>query len=440
MQIHRFTLEPYKGMKTRHVCPGCGKKSVFVLYIDNATGQPIAPNVGRCNRIVNCGYHYKPHQHFEDNKHLFPEIHKIEWKPIPSKEEEPISYISPEMLKASRKGYNQNYFISWLQSLFGDQVTSKLVSRYHIGTSKHWPGATVFWQIDGQGRIRTGKIMLFNSTTGKRVRKPFDHITWVHILLRSENFNLEQCYYGEHLLKLEPSNPVAVVESEKTAIIASVYFPQFIWLAVGSLTNINVKKCQPLQGRNVVLFPDLKGFEYWRKKCDELNDTYQTSRFFVSDLLEAKATMYEKESGLDLADYLIKFDFRTFNQKNNILPTIPVLFKPDPPIKHPISKMLSNPMNVLPEPVPKFDPISITAGECFVKEEKVVWNIDELETFFAGIALPTKPFKFNQCLTITDCASFIDNHLSFVKANTGSRAFIPYLRRLQELKQMLSTN
>lgn len=41
--------------------------------------------------------------------------------------------------------------------------------RYRIGTSNHWPNATIFWQIDQQQKVHTGKIMLYDYHTGHRV-------------------------------------------------------------------------------------------------------------------------------------------------------------------------------------------------------------------------------------------------------------------------------
>ena len=38
-----------------------------------------------------------------------------------------------------------------------------------------------------------------------------------------EGFNLPQCFFGEYLLKIYPENSVAIVESEKSAIIARFY-------------------------------------------------------------------------------------------------------------------------------------------------------------------------------------------------------------------------
>jgi len=114
--------------------------------------------------------------------------------------------------------------------------------------------------------------------------------------------------FGEHLL-IDKTKPVAIVESEKTAVIASVYLPQFIWVAVGSLTNLNTEKCIILKGRTVTLFPDLNGFEKWSIKAKELS---QLANITVSNLLERKATECEKRQGLDLADYLLKYDYNEF--------------------------------------------------------------------------------------------------------------------------------
>jgi hypothetical protein len=130
----------------------------------------------------------------------------------------------------------------------------------------------------------------------------------VHKVLKLDNFNLKQCLFGEHLLQ-DKSKPIAIVESEKTAIIASVYVPDYIWLASGSLSNLNTEKCAVLRGRMLTLFPDIKGFEKWNSKAQELS---HIATFNVSDLLERNATQEEREKGLDLADYLIRFNYKEF--------------------------------------------------------------------------------------------------------------------------------
>jgi hypothetical protein len=313
MQSHKYILEPYKGMSSRYRCIECNKGKTFSRYIDTETGEHIADHVGRCNRVDNCGNHYTPKQYFQENNISFdrtppnltkPYIQKIKVAPPPK----PVSFIPVEIFKQSLKSHNQNNFVKFLLTLFGSEITGKLVSKYFIGTSKHWQGANVFWQIDNAGKIRTGKIMLYNSTTGKRVKEPYNHITWVHTALKLPEYELRQCFEAEHLLS-DITKPIAITESIKTAIIASVYLPQFIWIAAGSKDGLNLGKCSVLAGRNVNLFPDLNGFEKW---CDKAKELSHIARFTVSDLLERKASEAEKKDGLDLADYLIRFDYKQF--------------------------------------------------------------------------------------------------------------------------------
>jgi hypothetical protein len=96
---------------------------------------------------------------------------------------------------------------------------------------------------------------------------------------------------------------IAIVESEKTAIIASIYIPQYVWIAAGSLNNLSIERCSILKGRNVILFPDLNGFNKWSTKALEIN---KIANVYVSDIIERIATEEERIKSLDLVDYLIK--------------------------------------------------------------------------------------------------------------------------------------
>lgn len=415
--VHKYILEPYKGMNTRYRCPSCQQRDkTFSLYIDTETGEHIHPNVGRCNRESNCGHHYTPKQYFQDNNISFDTPQPKAYKPRPiTPQQKPVSFIPVEVFKASLKANETNHFVKFLIELFGVEVASQLVSRYFIATSKYWNGATVFWQIDTQGKVRTGKIMLYSPTTGKRIKEPFNHINWVHKALKKPEFELRQCLFGEHLL-INKTKPVAIVESEKTAIIASVYLPQFVWVAVGSLTNLNAEKCSILKGRTVTLFPDLNGFDKWSSKAKELS---HLAVFTVSNLLERKATEAERKQGFDLADYLIKFDYKAF--------VLPEATKA-PPAVQPLVEV--KPFE-LPEPVYYFSKPEQPKPQSWEQE------ITELENYFAEITLPTQPVKLNRCSTVTNCSLFIESHFATVKANNGKRTFLPYLNRLQELKQVL---
>ncbi len=309
MLFQKPVLEPYRGRRTRHACPKCQSHNVFVRYISPYLGGYIADHVGRCNREINCGYHYTPKQYYKDNPDSRQKIRYQEQQPKPHMPAGPHSTIDFSVFKGSLNGYNSNRLTIYLNSLFGPKITSQLIERYFIGTSKLWSGATVFWQIDNIGRLRTGKIILYNPFNGKRCKDESKHPMWVHKMLKLPGFNLKQCFFGEHLLQKESSKPIGIVESEKTAIIASVYLPQFTWLATGGKGGLNAEKCLALYGRKVVLFPDLNAFDSWSKKAVELKGI---ADFKVSELLERKATKVERSEGLDLADYLIRFNYLTF--------------------------------------------------------------------------------------------------------------------------------
>ena len=59
--MFKYTLEK----KSRKIkCPSCGEKR-FVRYVDSANGEMLADNVGRCDREINCAYHYPPKLFFK---------------------------------------------------------------------------------------------------------------------------------------------------------------------------------------------------------------------------------------------------------------------------------------------------------------------------------------------------------------------------------------
>jgi hypothetical protein len=119
-----------------------------------------------------------------------------------------------------------------------------------------------------------------------------------------EDFSLQQCFFGEHLLTLYPDKSVAIVESEKSALIASALIPNMIWLAAGNINGLSVEKCKVLKNRNVFLYPDLGAFEKWSLKAEELQEQYNC-KITVSKLLEDEATDTDRTNGLDIADYII---------------------------------------------------------------------------------------------------------------------------------------
>ena len=122
-------------------------------------------------------------------------------------------------------------------------------------------------------------------------------------MLKLPDYKLTQCFFGEHLLPYIRDKPVAIVESEKTAILATHYLPQYLWLATGGKCScLNREAIQALRGREVLLVPDLNATDDWRKKLTLFDNSGIKASLF--EQLEQMATDEQREQGLDIADFL----------------------------------------------------------------------------------------------------------------------------------------
>lgn len=303
MTEYRFSLQKYK-RGTKLSCPNCGKKQCFVKYIDNQ-GEIVFPDyVGRCDHEQSCQYHYTPSDYFKDNPDYDKRSSIKASNPKPCLSP-PTSFIDNELMERSLTNYAMNPLYIYLSGVLGKDETSRIFQLYHVGTSKKWGGSTVYWQIDWQGNVRTGKIMLYDNTTGHRIKEPRSYVSWVHTELNLQDYHLKQCFFGEHLLSENPTKFVAIVESEKSALIATHYMPDFIWLATGGMHGcFKPNVVSILKGRSVMLCPDLGAKEVWQAKMPLL--TSVCPKVVLSDSLEQCATNEQRKNGLDIADFLLK--------------------------------------------------------------------------------------------------------------------------------------
>lgn len=285
---YKFSLDT---SSKKFTCPSCEKKR-FVRYIDNETKKYLSEEFGRCDRESSCSYHLPP----TSNKTLI-NCNSIE----PTK---PISTIDSRYVSASELKYKDNHLFQYLIKHFEKKEILECFKKYRVGTSKHWEGATVFWQIDQNNLVRSGKIMLINSNNGKRIKLPYPHINWVHKVLNLKEYNLKQCLFGEHLVATQLQQ-IAIVESEKTAITMSLFLKNTLWIATGSKQNLKHELLKSLKNNNLILFPDCGEFEDWNKKALELNKLGFTIK--CSKLLEN----FNYPLGTDLADL-----YFNLNEKN----------------------------------------------------------------------------------------------------------------------------
>ena len=303
MELIKYRYKLDTGSK-KFRCPACQKKR-FVRYLDDETGNYLADDVGRCDRIESCGYHLPPREAGLDNNRALYSIPEPLSEPVPC-------YLPFEYVERSEGNYERNTLISWMATLRGwDQIRAETVAKnYHVGTGskKEVNGWAIYWQIDENNKVRSGKMMKYQND-GHRSKDKYSNDTVQSILKRSgqlNDFELVKCFFGLHII--DKSKPVAICESEKTAIIASQYLPQFHWIASGQLQGINEYKLRPLKGMKVVLFPDIGAFDLWNDKALEFGHIADIK---VSTLLETKAP--DQHKGYDIADYLIQYDLRDFS-------------------------------------------------------------------------------------------------------------------------------
>ena len=320
-----YSLQKYAGRNTRHTCPQCGKPHCFSFYVD-AQGNVLDETVGRCDHESSCGYHKTPKQYFEEHPALKPD-----WRdrqPVgnqPKKsgtkgrnsiktnqqtKQTPLCTIPKEILTKSVRKDIPSTFTLFLQTIFPSETVSSLVGLYNLGVTRSRD--VIYFQVDVKGNVRTGKIMKYNPQTGKRIKDPDTpfKINWVHSLMKHsgqlpKDWELTQCLFGEHLLSAidEKQKTVALVESEKTAIIASGIMPKYIWLATGGKSQLKPEKLSVLKDRKVIAFPDVDGYQEWKEKLSKIEGLTIT----VSDVLEKNATDKERLNHIDIADWLIKW-------------------------------------------------------------------------------------------------------------------------------------
>ncbi len=184
---------------------------------------------------------------------------------------------------------------------------------YRLGETRQH--GVIFWQIDLEERVHDGKVMYYRPDCHRdKGQSP----TWVHkIIQRKNRWNdcqgASHCFFGLHLLA-NPDNggkTVCIVEAEKSAVILSQLYPQYLWLAAGGLFELQVPKFRVLRGRNIVLFPDtdLEGqaFRLWYGVAQEVMGASfweDSPPIRVSPLLEERASFAQKKSKIDLIDFI----------------------------------------------------------------------------------------------------------------------------------------
>ena len=232
----------------------------------------------------------------------------------------PMLVLPAWMVRRCMQNVEDNTLVKWIRSNRWDEAQkariSKVLEQYGIGTARN--GMIIFWQVDDQNRVRTGKMMLYKDN-GHRDKEAAYGFDWIHSALyrdtrqaySADRTDVKTCIFGLHLLNYytipKVKQDVCIVESEKTALIMAIAYgnnPKQVWMACGGLGNINRDKLKPIiqQKRNIILYPDRDGVKAWKDKAKELN----YDRVQVDDRPVTEWWVPEDGPKADIADVVVR--------------------------------------------------------------------------------------------------------------------------------------
>lgn len=375
--MYRYSLDS----KQKFTCPGCGHVNKFVRYIDTTTGNYIDGFYGRCDRQDKCGYNESPTQEFIKEsqgviKYVLKDLNNSDELDLPRY----IKYfhrINPSLHYDNQLIYDNiryNTLLMGLAEIFGIEKVQEAFDMYLLGMFVD--GATIFPYLY-DNRLKTAKIVFFNEDLHRnKDRYPI----WLHSfktvdftthdgrpdILDNPFYNTEYEYYLKHpdeyinedeediprkynlaiplfgwdLIGKYPNKTICLVESEKTAIICSIVFPEFNWLATGGKGFLQSYKFIYYSGRTWLFFPDLgknnktkvTTKDYWKSKVKGISEKYSMFYYFIdfvpepltpnnnlSEVFQQYTFNTNAEiNGFDIADYILDYKLKCNGYDNYI--------------------------------------------------------------------------------------------------------------------------
>ena len=170
--------------------------------------------------------------------------------------------------------------------------------RYYLGKTRS--GQPIFWMIDD-------------------MQTPLDaHIlpdTWMSSLLKRREpilscWRVQHCLFGLHLLShADDTKPIAIVESEQSAVVLSELFPECLWMAYATIHHLSPDLLAPLSGRIVTFYPrtdpTLSTYLFFEDYADLVRRNYDIN-VTVDTVLEDHATNDQKERCIDILDFILE--------------------------------------------------------------------------------------------------------------------------------------
>jgi hypothetical protein len=197
-------------------------------------------------------------------------------------------YISKDEVAHSQTFINSDPFFQFCQRIIGDyQVATDHLISMGVGSRAN---VTVFWMIDEYGRVCLPKNVQYNASGDRTSIKP--EMTY------SATNNFYPCLFNACSLPTNEDATVMLVESEKTAVLAQYFFPNYVWVSSGGATNLSYNKAVVMKGRNVIVLfdPDEAGRTGAEKALEFLTKAGANAKSL--DLVP------ERIDGYDIADMI----------------------------------------------------------------------------------------------------------------------------------------
>lgn len=311
-------VDPRKGLCHCYSCNAGGSVFDVVMQMEGL-------NFGQAVKFLSKQYHIEPFVADDSNA---AEDTAIPDKPTAPKQQSlpdlPRHICRPtiEQVRAAAGYYRRTSLYWWLCRVFDPKKVDRAFAAYMVGGSNfvgYGGGLAVCYPYIGiDGAIVDCKLMNYDPDTGSSKNKQGDRLPVSNALfqllkafkdrakkkaclkaaeaghrpscpddedaafvryfpniaeLQTEDIRADWCNFGDHLLAGRPTAEVCLVESEKTALIASIAYaedyPDKVWIAVGSKSKLTpakcVERCEPYRGHKVIIYPDYDGyFDEWK--------------------------------------------------------------------------------------------------------------------------------------------------------------------------------
>lgn len=166
-------------------------------------------------------------------------------------EEHEVRYVNKKEYEAcSMFDLKRCPLFVWMSNIFGEEKVRDVWSKYHVTTDSD--NLAVFWYTNTDGKICYDKRMKY---LGDGHRDKSFGGTRKYITAKGYT---ERPMFGSHLIT--EGKEICVVESEKTALICALYYPDKLWVGTGGKNNLRQIES------DMLLYPDIDAVEYWRSR------------------------------------------------------------------------------------------------------------------------------------------------------------------------------